>query len=232
MSQDQVVAIVPIRPEESAATLTIAGRSVLDGTIRALRGVPQIGPIVLALQGIRKADCLAAIERPEDLDIAVAVSSGNRWQAIEAALAVADESEIVLLHDPDRPLLSVLAITKLLLWSSDVPATVTAMPVYSSIKRVIDGRVVATVPRESLHAAQSPWVFRRETLAEALRLAIDEGWSSTHELELVRAARIPVQIAEGHRFNVPITSPADARFAEMAVGQRLVPIPGALTVSI
>jgi 2-C-methyl-D-erythritol 4-phosphate cytidylyltransferase len=226
VSQDQVVAVVPIRSEDSAATLTIAGRSVLDGTVRALRAVPQIGPIVLALEGIEKAECLAAIEKPEELGISVAVSAGNRWQTIDAALAIGGEAEVVLLHDPDRPLVSAPAVTELLAWSRELSAAVTAMPVHSSIKRVVDGQIVATVPRELLHEAQSPWVFRRETLAAALRLAIERGWPSGDELDLVRAAGIPVHIAEGHRFNVPIVSLADARFAEMAAGHRFVSIPG------
>jgi 2-C-methyl-D-erythritol 4-phosphate cytidylyltransferase len=226
VSQDQVIAVVPIRSEDSAATLTIAGRSVLDGTVRALRAVPEIGPIVLALEGVERTECLAAIERPEELGISVAVSSGSRWQTIDAALAIGGDSDVVLLHDPDRPLVSAVAITELLAWSREVSAAVTAMPVHSSIKRVVDGRIVATVPRDLLHEAQSPWVFKRETLMAALRAAIEGGWPSSHELHFVRSARIPVHIAEGHRFNVPIVSPADARFAEMAAGHRFVSIPG------
>ena len=230
LSQEQVLAVVPIRPGNPAATLTIGGRSVLDGTIRALRAVPTIGPIVLALEGVDAASCLSAIERPEDLNLAVTATRVNRWQAIEAALDLTHRSDIILLHDPDRPLVSAAGITDLLAQSQPYEATLTAMPVHGTIKRVEAGRIVGTVERESLHVSQTPWVFRREVLAWALRQAIDEQWAPVNELQLARAAGIQVHLADGHGYNVPITSRADARFAEMAVGGRRVPFAGPLTV--
>ncbi|HVA87507.1 MAG TPA: 2-C-methyl-D-erythritol 4-phosphate cytidylyltransferase, partial [Candidatus Saccharimonadales bacterium] len=232
VSQDVVVAVVPIRPGDSSVTLRIAGRSVLDGTIRALRAVEQIGPIVLAVQGIRNTDCLAVIENPRGLGISVTASWGSRWEAIRSALAMAGSGSTVLLHNPDRPLVSASGIVQLLAALRDVPAVVTAMPVHGSIKRVVDGRILATVPRDLLHVVQSPWVFQREPLERALRAAIAERWPASQELELVRLAGIPVRVAEGHRFNVPISSPADARFAEMAVRRRLVSVPGLVTTPV
>jgi 2-C-methyl-D-erythritol 4-phosphate cytidylyltransferase len=223
---DRTVAVVPIRFTDSVARLTIAGRSVLDATVRALRAVHEIGPIVLALDGIGERECLAAIQDPELLNVRVSAPSASRWLAIQSALAVAGEGSAVLIQDPDRPLISPVAVAELLRESGERPSVVTALPVYSSIKRVVDGRVVATVPRDALHAAQSPWIFERRVLDMALRGAIAHGWSITHELELARLANIPVYLAEGHPYNVPIATHADARFAEMAVERRLVSIPG------
>lgn len=226
MPQNRVVAVVPLRPDDCAASLTIAGRSVLDSTVRALRSVPEVGAIVLALDRIAAADCLSAIDDPKGLGILTSSPSTSRWAAIASALAVAGAADTVLLHDPDRPLVSAIGIGQLLRRSGEGAATVSAMPVHSSIKRVVDGVIVATVPRETLHAAQSPWVFGRQRLEAALHTAIDLAWTAEDELELVREAGIPVRIAEGHLFNVPIASRADARFAEMAVGRRLVSLPG------
>jgi 2-C-methyl-D-erythritol 4-phosphate cytidylyltransferase len=228
MLPNRVVAVVPLRPDDCAASLTIAGRSVLDSTVRALRSVPEVGSIVLALDGIAAADCLGAIDGPKSLGILTSSRSSGRWAAIASALAVAGEAETVLLHNPDRPLVSAIGIGQLLRQAGPDAATVSAMPVHSSIKRVVEGRIVATVPRENLHTAQSPWVFGRRQLEGALSRAIELNWSAVDELELVRHAGIPVRIAEGNLFNVPIASRADARFAEMAVGRQLVSLPGRL----
>lgn len=221
------MAVVAVRGADSVATLTIAGRSVLEGTVRALRAVPEIGPIVLALDGVDGA-CLAAIEKLGIVDVRVSASapSGSRWLAISSALTVAGEGNSVLIQNADRPLISPTAVGQLLAASRHAPSVVTAVPVHSSIKRVVEGRVVATVPRAALHAAQSPWLFERRVLEDALRLAIAGGWSPTDELELVRRANIPVRLVEGDPYNVPIASHADARFAEMAVKRRLVWVPG------
>lgn len=199
--------------------MTIAGRSVLDGTIRALRSVPVIGPIILALEGVDATDCLAAIDHPDGLDLAVAPTRPDRWQAIMAALEMAGPSELVILHDPNRPLVSATGITSLLRRSHEFEATLTAMPVHGTIKRVAGGRIVGTVARDALHAIQTPWVFRRADLAAAICTAIAEGWAARDELHLARMAGIRVHLAEGHHFNVSIASQADARFAELAKDQ-------------
>lgn len=227
ISQDRTVAIVAVRGADSVATLTIAGRSVLEGTVRALCAVPEIGSIVLALDGVGEAECLAAIEKLGDVRVSASASSGSRWLAISSALAVAGEGNSVLIQNADRPLFSPMGVGQLLAALRQAPSVVTAVPVHSSIKRVVDGRVVATVPRATLHAVQSPWLFERRVLEDALRLAIARGWSPADELELARRANIPVRLVEGDMYNVPIASHADARFADMAVERRLVWVPGA-----
>lgn len=226
VSVTRAVAIIPIRPGNSAATLTIAGRTVLDGTIRALRAVSMIGSIVLALENVDQAVCLSAIDRPEDLDLVLTETRESRWLAIEAALDLAEGADIVLLHEPDRPLVSSAGITDMLRRSGEFDAWLTAMPVNGTIKRVVDRRAVETIRRETLRSTQTPWVFGREQLARAVRRAISEGLPADDELQLAHSAGIPVHLAEGHRFNVPIASPADARFAEIAVGRHPLALAG------
>lgn len=227
---DRAAAVIPIQRTDSVARLTIAGRSVLDGTVRALRAVAEIGPIVLAVEGEGARACLSAIENPGALGLRVVEVTGTRWQTIRAALSAAGGSSSVLIQDPDRPLVSPAGIRRLLEEWRGHEAIVTALPVFSSIKRVVNGRVVTTVPRDSLHAAQSPWVFERSRLEAALDAAIREDWPVSQELELARRAGIVVHLAEGHPYNVPIATHADARFAEMALERRLVAIPGGAAV--
>jgi 2-C-methyl-D-erythritol 4-phosphate cytidylyltransferase/2-C-methyl-D-erythritol 2,4-cyclodiphosphate synthase len=227
---DRAVAVIPIQQTDSLARLTIAGRSVLDGTVRALRAVAQVGPIVLAIEGDGARACLSVIENPGALDLRVVEVAGSRWQTIRAALTEAGDSASVLIQDPDRPLVSPAGIRRLLEEWRGREAIVTALPVFSSIKRVVNGRVVTTVPRDTLHAAQSPWVFDRSRLEAALDSAIRDGWPIGQELELARRAGIAVHLAEGHPYNVPIATHADARFAEMALERRLVAIPGGAAV--
>jgi 2-C-methyl-D-erythritol 4-phosphate cytidylyltransferase len=214
-SNEGAAAIIPIRRGCPSATLTIAGRSVLDGTIRALRAVPSIGPIALALEGIEQAACLSVVERPEDLELRVTETLSTRWLAIEAALELVGDARFVVVHEPDRPLISASWLSSVLQRSDGVEAAMTAVPAHDTIKCVAGSRIVGTIPRETLHISQSPWIFRRDVLARAVRQAIAGGWEVRHELELARRAGIRLQLIEGHRFNQRIASATDARYAEI-----------------
>lgn len=214
-SSKGAAAIIPIRRGCPSATLTIAGRSVLDGTIRALRAVPTIGPIVLALEGIDRASCLSAVEHPEELDLLVTETMPTRWLAIEAAMELVGDAHYVVVHEPDRPLILATWLTGVLRGLNGIEAALAAVPAHDTIKRVSGTQVVETLPRETLHVSQTPWIFERDVLARAVHHAIAGGWEARHELELARRAGIRLQLIEGHRFNQAIASATDARYAEI-----------------
>jgi 2-C-methyl-D-erythritol 4-phosphate cytidylyltransferase len=214
VSHAQVVAIVPIRPGSTAATLRIGDRSVVDRTVRALRAIPSVGRIVLALEAVAAHAWLAAIDGVDELDVVATAPTTGHWAAIQAALAVAPRAEFVLLHDPDRPLVSAAAIGDLLQAASAFEAVTTALPVHGTIKRVSGGRIVETLERESLRSLQTPWIFRREALERVVRRAIDEAWPGDDDLGLALAVGAPLRVVPGDDANVPVRSPADARFAE------------------
>lgn len=214
------LAIIPIHERTTAGVLTIGGRSVLDATVRALRAVPAIGPIVLALENVDPVLCLEAIPHPEDLQVIVTASLPDRWRAIAAALEIEPSLSTVLLHAPERPLLTPASLNALLDGLTGDGALF-GIPVHETIKRVVGGRIVATVPRESLHVSQLPCAFRRAVVARATQRAIEQHWTCENEVQLARAAGIRLQLVSGQRFNLPITSALDARYAELRSSPQL-----------
>ena len=182
--------------------------------MRALRAVPSIGPIVLALEGVDADTCLAAIEHPDELRVAVTTTHSNRWQAIGAALEVDPSLGTVLLHEPERPLLTPASLTALISALRGDGALL-GVAVHETIKRVVAGRVVGTIPRETVHAVQAPCVFRRAPLATAVAQAVAERWTCRDELQLARDAGLRIHLVDGLRSNLPIQSARDARYAEL-----------------
>ncbi len=139
---------------------------------------------------------------------------------MRAALALVPGADTVLIHEPDRPLVTAAVVDGLLSEAAGAAAAVTVLPVHSSIKRVLGDAIVETVPRNRLYSIQSPSRFDRSTLERILSQASPT--ADVHELELVRAAGIDVRLVPGSHYNVPVTSSADARFAELAVRHSLV----------
>jgi len=213
---ERSMAVIPLRPADLSSTSTVGGRSILSETLWALRRIPDIDLLALALEEVDARDCLAQIQRPSQLRLEVTSTYPSRWQAILAAVRLHPGIDLVLLHEPNRPLVSAARIRDLLLCAATHGAAVAGIPVRSSVKRIADGRVTETVPREPLHIAQGPWAFRAERLLEALQRVDRSTEPPKHELDLVMRGGIKVHLVEGHRFDVRIASRADARFLQLA----------------
>jgi 2-C-methyl-D-erythritol 4-phosphate cytidylyltransferase len=100
---------------------------------------------------------------------------------------------------------------------------IAAVPVSDTIKEVgEDGAPVrVTLERSRLWAVQTPQVFRRSALERALRAPASVLAAATDDAWLVEQAAGVVRVTESDPGNIKVTSPADLRFAEMLLSDRL-----------
>lgn len=214
---ERSLAVIPVRATHLTSSPTVAGRPILGETLWALRRIPEIAHLALALEGVEARACLTLVHRLDELGLKVTRTFDDRWQAILAAIDLYADADLVLLHEPNRPLVSGSRVRDLLRVAAEHDAAAAALPVRSCVKRVAAGRVVETVPREALHIVQGPWAFRAERLYGALQDAIQSGAPPRDELDLVARTGMDLHLVEGHRFDIRIASRADARFFELAL---------------
>ena len=148
---------------------------------------------------------------------AAAVAGGvRRSDSVRAGLAaVADEADVIVVHDAARPLASVALFRAVIDAVRDgADAAVPALALADTIKRVEGTRVVATLPRDDLAAVQTPQAFR----AEVLRRAHATGADATDDAALVEAVGGRVVTVPGERANLKVTTPADFDLAAALLG--------------
>ncbi len=118
----------------------------------------------------------------------------------------------VLIHDAARPLVSadVIAATIDALETHD--GAVPVLAAADTLKRMRDGVVEATVPRENLGAAQTPQGFRFDKILSAHRAARDT--SATDDAAIAEQAGLTVAAVPGSRLNMKLTTPEDFVIAE------------------
>jgi 2-C-methyl-D-erythritol 4-phosphate cytidylyltransferase len=157
--------------------------------------------------------------------IDVAVGGAERADSVGNALALLrPEIEFVAVHDAARPVLAVDWVNRVFDVAERDGAALLATPITSTIKRGgPDGRVVETVPRAGLWAAQTPQVFRRSMLEGAY--AQRGSLQPTDEASLVESSGQPVTLVEGSPLNIKITADDDLRFAELALQSLPQPTP-------
>jgi 2-C-methyl-D-erythritol 4-phosphate cytidylyltransferase len=199
------------------ALVTLGGRTMLEWSIEALRAVPEVERIVVALP----ADALA--EAPEGT---VAVAGGAvRSASVREALRACPDGDPVVVHDAARPLAPARLFERALaqLARSGADAVIAAAPVSDTIKEVdtAGGHTVArTLERARLWAVQTPQVFRRDALERALMEASDSVLAAaTDDAWLVEQAGGVVEIVESSPANLKITTPTDLTLAELLLAE-------------
>ncbi len=198
------------------ALVTVCGRPMLDWSVAALRAVPSVHRIVVALP----ADELEAA--PEGT---LAVAGGEqRSHSVRAALRVCGEGDPVIVHDAARPLTTAQLFAQALeeLERHEADAVIAAVPVSDTIKEVAqDGATVTrTLDRSRLWAVQTPQVFRRHALERALEVGDEQLAQATDDAWLVERIGGVVRIVGADPGNFKITTREDLRVAEFLLAER------------
>ena len=117
----------------------------------------------------------------------------------------------VLVHDAARPCVSAADLDRLVALAGAHPVGgLLAVPVADTLKRGNgDGEVTETVPREGMWRAQTPQMFRYETLLHALAASPDV----TDEAQAMEALGLSPLLVAGSARNIKITQPEDAELA-------------------
>jgi 2-C-methyl-D-erythritol 4-phosphate cytidylyltransferase len=195
------------------ALVELAGRTLLQWSVDALRAVPAIERIVVALP--------AGADAPEGTS---GVRGGTvRSESVRLALAAAGMGDPVLVHDAARPLLTTelaRATIEALEADETIDGVIAAVPMTDTVKRVSGGVVLQTLDRDELWAVQTPQVFRRAALEQALDVSDELLAQATDDAWLIERAGGRVGVVESTRENLKITTPHDLVVAEMLLASR------------
>ncbi|THD74974.1 bifunctional 2-C-methyl-D-erythritol 4-phosphate cytidylyltransferase/2-C-methyl-D-erythritol 2,4-cyclodiphosphate synthase [Thalassobius vesicularis] len=187
----------------------LAGRRVADWTVQAFHDHPAIATVVL-------------VHHPDDMDHVapllgpgvIAVHGGDsRNASVRNGLeALSDHApDLVLIHDVARPCIPAQVIDAVLTALADSAGAAPALAVTDALWRGDDAQVSGVQDRTGLYRAQTPQGFHYAPLLAAHR-AFDG--DAADDVEVARAAGLPVAIVAGHEDNLKITHPGDFARAE------------------
>ncbi len=208
----------------------LAGRPLLEHSLIAIAAAPEVRWIVLVVAPEREAEAAALLPSriaavvPGGTHRGASVEAGFRaleslWAADGRTASVEDGESagdpVVLVHDGARPLVSPALISAIAVAAAEHGAAIPVVPVFDTLKRVVDGRVGETVDRAQLVAAQTPQGARASLFRRAFAAFPAAGTSRfTDEAGLLEACTIPVHPIPGDPVNLKVTLPADLQRAE------------------
>jgi 2-C-methyl-D-erythritol 4-phosphate cytidylyltransferase/2-C-methyl-D-erythritol 2,4-cyclodiphosphate synthase len=156
---------------------------------------------------------------PENVRLEVVAGGAVRQASVRNGLASAGNPELVAVHDAARPFVDARTFELLLATAQKTGAAIPAARVADTIKRVVDGVVAHTVPRDDLWQAQTPQVFKTDLLRQAIE-SVDDA-SATDEAALIEALGRPVTVVPSSPANFKITTPDDLARARSVVNGQL-----------
>jgi 2-C-methyl-D-erythritol 4-phosphate cytidylyltransferase len=196
----------------------LAGRSLIVCTLQRLLAHPAIegAMVALAAEDAHWAQLAPRFEKPVMTCIGGAQRADSVLAALRALPAAVSANDPVLVHDAARPCIRVSDLDRVIRAArADPTGALLALPLRDTLKRADEGaRVVATEPRERLWRAQTPQVFRRGALTDALEQMRATGVEITDEAMAMERVGMRPLLVEGSEDNIKITVAADLALAE------------------
>lgn len=198
--------------------MLLNGSPILVHTIRKFVQSPLVSEIVIA---VREDDIAWAQElfaaQQFSKPVRTVVGGESRQQSVENALAsIADDVDLVAVHDAVRPFIELETIQKVVEEASENGAAIVGIVPVDTVKQVHRNKIRATLPRERLVLAQTPQVFRLGLLRQAFEQARKDLFVGTDEASLVeRLEQVEVSVVLGTDRNIKITRPGDMDLARL-----------------
>jgi len=197
--------------------LLLGGIPLLARTLLRLARSQVIDAYVLVVPPGSEETCAKAVVAAYGLPATSRIVAGGavRQASVLAGLqALPPGTDLVLVHDAARPCVPVCVVRATVEAAARDGAAVAAMPATETVKEARpDGRILRTLPRESLWIAQTPQAFARRIILEAHAAATADGFLGTDDAALVERLGRPVTLVPGSPENIKVTHPADLEVA-------------------
>ncbi len=144
----------------------------------------------------------------------ITTGGDTRQESVFAGLSACPPiSDIVVIHDAARPLLTMGLLERTIKTAENADASILAVRVKESVK-LSDGKIVIkTLNRETVWISQTPQTFDFEKILDAHKRAETAEYESTDDSELYEKYCGKVTIVRGSYNNIKITTQADFALA-------------------
>jgi len=205
-----------LRSDVPKPIVEINGKPICAHAIEAFERSAVIDSIVVVGHKDQLSQIRDIVDRYRFRKVIKVVTGGaTRRESVANGIAALDgDTDVVVVHDGARPLVSAKVIEDAVRLCAQWDAVVTAVPVKPTIKRVTGGDmcVTQTLNRDELWEAQTPQVFKKDILAKAH--AQYPHANPSDDAVMVEALGVKVRIVQGDYANIKITTREDLAAAE------------------
>jgi 2-C-methyl-D-erythritol 4-phosphate cytidylyltransferase/2-C-methyl-D-erythritol 2,4-cyclodiphosphate synthase len=200
--------------------IRVGGRSLLERSVEAFARCAHVDALIVVTPRGAGPEYTAGLDTAGKTLLAVEGGERRQDSVANAFDAVPAGADVIVIHDAARAFVSDGLISRTIEAAAEAGAAIAAAPARDTVKRSArDGAhlvIGETIPRDEVYLAQTPQAFRRDVLADAIRLG-RSGVEATDEAMLAERAGHPVRIVESDEVNLKVTTPRDLEVAEALV---------------
>jgi 2-C-methyl-D-erythritol 4-phosphate cytidylyltransferase len=193
--------------------LPLCGKPVLMHTIERFVAFDNSLKIILVLPS-SQVDYWKSLceENHFEISVEIAIGGNTRFASVRNGLdKISDCESIVGIHDGVRPLVSKETLARCYTHAEKNGTAIPVIGMIDSVRQVItEGSV--PIDRTNLFLVQTPQVFRYSLLRNAYKQPFNELF--TDDASVLESMNIKVEMVEGNRENIKITTPTDIVLAE------------------
>ncbi|MEI5994083.1 2-C-methyl-D-erythritol 4-phosphate cytidylyltransferase [Candidatus Enterococcus mansonii] len=205
--------------------LNLIGKPVIAYSLSTFLNDPACKHIVLVTQEDERELLNTMVKKEtkrKDTPVTIVSGGSERQYSVYNGLnAMYDSKNIVMIHDGARPFVTLAQLKLLHRKVQETRAAILGVPVKDTIKRVVDGIVEETVPRETLWQIQTPQAFYGEDLLAVHEYARQEDYLGTDDASLIeKYSQLPISMVLGSYENIKLTTPEDMLIGEAIVKRK------------
>ena len=207
-----------MKSEMNKQYLVLKGKPIIVHTLRVFQDSPFIDEIILVVNKNEREICQTKIlDKYQYSKITKVIHGGDERQksVLNGLMEIEENTEIVLIHDGARPLVTQDMIQRCVEGAKIFGAVSVGVPIKETIKIMTKDKFVSYTPiREDVWITQTPQAFKIDIIKNAHELAIEREIFGTDDAMLVEHMGHKVKMVEGDYENLKITTPEDLITAE------------------
>lgn len=199
--------------------LELAGKPIIIRTLEVFEDISEVDNIVVVVNSewFKKTNELIKeynITKVKEVVIGGKTRQTSVYNGIRTNTA--KDSDVILIHDAVRPLVSKKLVLKLIEEVEEYGAVIAAVKLKDTIKSVTNGRnTVKTLERDTLLAAQTPQVFWNDIITNSFENALKTKAEVSDDSSLVELSGYKIRVIDGEETNIKITTSLDLKVAEL-----------------
>lgn len=199
-----------------------AGQPLLAWSLDAVMQAASIAELVVVCGVHTQVAVERLVESYADrMPVRMCIGGETRQDSVRAGIELlSDDIAVVVIHDAARPLATPDMFDAVTASARQHGAAITAIPVTDTIKEVDGERIVRTIPRELLWAAQTPQAYRVSDLRRVMDDADVVQRQFTDEAALMEHLGRAVRVCAGASSNLKVTVPEDLVLADVLLRHR------------